>query len=509
MRWSLTKIVAIFIKPSSKKSPNNTKLQNYQSEEVQNNDQQQQQLVFAAESIVIDVNGIFSDCVIVSDTTETIKDRKLSVVMVFTGTDYLRVVGVNNNNLICYAKLQVNSLPKSTAHIVLGSKVYVIGGDFVTNSGDILMDSDKGLPKYPRDVRIFDLKQNDWEMGPCLIAGKPNPVLFAFNGRIYVIAGSCGNRRPSDGLESLDPVFEVLDVGLGVWLKLEDPPFRYAYSYGYFPEFLFHVVVDNVLYVRVNVPVYEGDRIGVKRVFSFDLIREVWCDYCDRSNFVDRSTYPIVAQNLISFGWDFSHDVFNGKLYLLQTETKPAAFCVYDLHTVDLELGSEHYSFSSELDSSIDYEELQDDKLRHDTAENDRKFVDMASEINFDANKESEELAYKHRMGRCIPNLITGLDDVLSELPRNGFISWHLVPLDEKGRVFCLVCSFVPELSQNPCVLVATFNLEEYGDSHSNDDDHPIAISSLRAREVSYATFPINDNWGLPVSCFKLGSALH
>ncbi|XP_048235027.1 uncharacterized protein LOC8280820 isoform X2 [Ricinus communis] len=462
---------------ASKKRPNlNKNLQN------------DNQLLAPADRSLIE-EGIFADCVMVSQTT---KPSSSSTVMLFMGLDYLRVADVSNdstNNVTCLAKLKRNSLPKFTGYVVLDSKLYVIGGDFIIDGGGLILDPQKNVPTYSREVWIYDLSNKDgvWERGPRLNGGKPKPLIVAVNGKIYVIAGTCGYHRPLDGLEILDPVFEVLDVQSGVWSKLSDPPFRYAYDYALFPEFLFHVVVGNVLYLGVNLPVYEGgDSNGVDRVFWFDLIREKWCDYdYDYTNF--RSSYPVVVRNMSSFGWDCSGDVFDGKLYMLQTATKPAVFCVYDLRKVDF--WSRDDNLSLELDESVHDAELDNFKFSCNLGEgNEGKEEKEAMQK---AKEQDVNPAYKHRIGRCIPHLVTGLDKILTKLPSDGLTSWHLVPLDEKGCVFRLVCFFVSELSQNHFVLLSTFELEQ-------------TPTSLHARKVTYTTTSISDCWGLPILCWKI-----
>ncbi|XVE96190.1 hypothetical protein REPUB_Repub02eG0200600 [Reevesia pubescens] len=114
------------------------------------------------------------------------------------------------------------NFPVGPSFVALDSKIYAIGG--------LIPAFIRGKDKYSLDTYMFDTKNpipprsEDYDpkdffiKGPRLNAPQISPILVTFEGRIYAFPSSFS--RHSMTL----PKCEMLNLGVGTWIPLPDPP---------------------------------------------------------------------------------------------------------------------------------------------------------------------------------------------------------------------------------------------------------------------------------------------
>ncbi|XP_021768360.1 uncharacterized protein LOC110732690 isoform X2 [Chenopodium quinoa] len=118
--------------------------------------------------------------------------------------------------------------PLVMASAQLGSRIYFVGGERDSWQSEL-----EANQKYPPDVYVFDEQQKTQklEVGMKMNTGKPSPVAFAADGKLFVL-GSCGGPSlisyaflwPTGLASSSMRFFEVFDPTTNEWTLLDDPP---------------------------------------------------------------------------------------------------------------------------------------------------------------------------------------------------------------------------------------------------------------------------------------------
>ncbi|KAL5538461.1 hypothetical protein UlMin_045697 [Ulmus minor] len=94
------------------------------------------------------------------------------------------------------------------SYVVLGTKIYVFGGNFVTDRSTT-----------PRSgVLVFDCRFHTWELGPTMLTARRFAEAFVVNGKIYLLGGLIGK-----SFVSCSQWVEVFDPVTGNWELVSGP----------------------------------------------------------------------------------------------------------------------------------------------------------------------------------------------------------------------------------------------------------------------------------------------
>ncbi|XP_021750566.1 uncharacterized protein LOC110716264 [Chenopodium quinoa] len=112
----------------------------------------------------------------------------------------------------------------------LGSRLYILGGERQRSPCCSGSESDPNQI-YPPDVYVLDENRNIQKLKVGMNTGKPTPVAFTADGKLFIL-GSCGgpnlisctSLKPIDLPSSSLRFFEVFDPTTNEWTILDDPP---------------------------------------------------------------------------------------------------------------------------------------------------------------------------------------------------------------------------------------------------------------------------------------------